>query len=274
MFEKMKIRYLLALLFLLYAAGRLGPLLFPGSEEGIALITQLLAFLVVPLVFFGYYFRKQQLSVSDVATRKGFRRWIFPILGLALLLVVLSFGTMWLKLFLLFPIAPSLVESYFQDNAAVDGSLFFTLNLLLVIFIFPIVDEFIFRGAILKRLIAKTSKWTGILIASLLYSLLFADFFGAFVFSVAASLLYLKTNNLLIPIALNFAYTWIFSAGMLFAPPDWPAWLMLMETSDIYSKALPNALVLLASLLLTAWAIKRLLKAKRTEVEEEAVASV
>ena len=70
----------------------------------------------------------------------------------------------------------------------------------------PIVEELVFRGVLFNRLKIRT----GIIPAMLISSFLFAighDFGGmvsAFLFGVCMCILYLKTDNILIPMAVHF----------------------------------------------------------------------
>ena len=74
------------------------------------------------------------------------------------------------------------------------------------IFLAPVIEELIFRGVLFNRMKIRI----GIVPAMLLSSLLFAvghDFGGimsAFLFGLCMCILYLKTDNILIPMAVHF----------------------------------------------------------------------
>jgi len=67
----------------------------------------------------------------------------------------------------------------------------------------PVLEEFIFRGALLKNMLNKYSKSTSIIFSSAIFSLIHfqPEVFGAiFLISVLISNLFLKTNSLIAPI--------------------------------------------------------------------------
>lgn len=69
----------------------------------------------------------------------------------------------------------------------------------------PIVEEIMFRGIILNRLSKRWGFNVGIIISSLLFGIQHLEMaiIGAFLWGIVMSLLYLKTNNIMIPITLH-----------------------------------------------------------------------
>jgi membrane protease YdiL (CAAX protease family) len=73
--------------------------------------------------------------------------------------------------------------------------------LLLVVVLAPVVEEFAFRGMLMKRWAATRGLWTGILGSAAVFALLHPPtWIGAFVFGVVAGILYLWSGSLLAPI--------------------------------------------------------------------------
>lgn len=70
----------------------------------------------------------------------------------------------------------------------------------------PIVEELIFRGVLLNRLKLVTPTIFAILISSLLFGSLhsFGSIFSAFIFAICMAILYLKTENICVPILAHF----------------------------------------------------------------------
>ena len=98
-------------------------------------------------------------------------------------------------------------------------------SLIGTILISPIAEEIIFRGIILNRLKLVISAPIAILISSLCFGILhsYGSIISAFVFGLCMCILYIKTNNILIPILAhimnNFfaeALYYLDSGGILF----------------------------------------------------------
>ena len=69
----------------------------------------------------------------------------------------------------------------------------------------PIVEEIMFRGIILNRLSKRWGYNVGIIVSSLLFAIQHLEMaiIGAFLWGIIMSLLYLKTNNIMIPITVH-----------------------------------------------------------------------
>jgi membrane protease YdiL (CAAX protease family) len=79
--------------------------------------------------------------------------------------------------------------------------------ILFVVVIGPVIEEFVFRGLLMRRWIARRGMWRGIIGSSLIFALLHPPFWiGAFVVGVFLSLLYLVTRSLYVPIAFHALY--------------------------------------------------------------------
>ena len=72
-------------------------------------------------------------------------------------------------------------------------------QVIMVVFIAPIIGEFVFRGFLLQRFAAKWGTSIAIIVVAILFALLHVDFLGAIVFSVVLSIVYIRTNSLLMP---------------------------------------------------------------------------
>ena len=93
----------------------------------------------------------------------------------------------------------------------------------------PIVEEMTFRGLRFGTLAERWGKTAGMVVSSGLFAVLHLDPIGAFVFGMAACVLYVRTRTLLVPIAvhaLNNLLVGLLSLGGLGdaqAPTDWAA---------------------------------------------------
>lgn len=100
---------------------------------------------------------------------------------------------------------PNWVPIFDLDSVDVDSSTLLFDALTAIIFA-PVVEELVFRGVLFNRLKIRT----GIVPAMLISSFLFAighDFGGitsAFLFGICMCILYLKTDNILVPMSVHF----------------------------------------------------------------------
>ena len=116
------------------------------------------------------------------------------ILGVVLLNVFFSYGMLYL--------------ADFGANLLSVKSLGFVgaSSLLSVIIISPIFEELLFRGVFLNKLNLIVPTLFAVLISSLIFASLhpFGSIFSAFIFGICVSILYLKTENILVAIFTHF----------------------------------------------------------------------
>lgn len=77
---------------------------------------------------------------------------------------------------------------------------------ILIVVIGPIVEELIFRGALLYRFKEKYSLNKAIILSSLIFGLFHMDVVGATVFGIFMALIYIKTKNILVPMLIHMVY--------------------------------------------------------------------
>lgn len=261
MFEEMKSRHLIGFILLALIVACIGLAVFLASDASFYIAIQLIIYVIVPALFFGFHFRKQKMSVKDVVIMKGVHRRLPFLLGLVALSIAFSLSVFWLQLFVLMPLAPGLADFFLEPMPMPETPLYLVFTLIMAAIIGPIAEEFIFRGVLLNRMMAKTSMWGGILISSVLFGILHADIIGAAIFGVVASLLYIKTNNLFVPILLHILNNSIVVIWMYVAP-SWPSW-GVVDSADIYTEVLPNSIVLVISSILMGWVVIRLARGLR-----------
>ncbi len=123
------------------------------------------------------------------------------ILLVVLLNIFFSYGMLYL--------AQSL-NGYFgflTDNLLVSNSIITLVgSFVSVIIISPIVEELIFRGIFLNKLKLAVPVTFAILISSLLFGALhsYGSIISAFTFAVCMAILYLKTDNIFVPVFAHF----------------------------------------------------------------------
>lgn len=261
MFEEMKIRHLLsltAIISVIFIILCFFLLLFSGvNQEFFMAAGNLVLYVIIPIIFFRYHFRKHNVSVRQVVYTKGVRRWIPSISGIVIVSIAFSLSAFWFFLYTLNSFFPPLVDFLLEATLMPENKGFLAIEIITIVILAPIVEEFIFRGVILHRLIRKTSVWGGILISSLVFGFLHADFIGAFLFGIITSLLFLRTGNLMIPILMHMINNTI-AVVLMYVAPTWPDWLSILEKSDITAKAFPNIIVLIISSIFTGYIVYRL----------------
>ncbi len=267
MFEEKRSRFVLgwmtgasivAIFFLLQVTGNL---------LIISVAMQLIFYVVLPVWFLSYHFKKRSVRLRQVVFFHGIARWLLPVLGLTVLVLAFSMSIYWLLLRGLMSIAPTAVEFALMPQSLPEAFWYLAATGFVLAIIAPIAEEFVFRGLILNRLIAAFGFWNGIGISSLIFGIFHINFFGAFLFAVVASLLYLKTGNLLLPILLHIANNLV-AVYQSFITPSFPNWLMVTSMTDLYAKSVPNLVVLISSSALLLFVIIWLARGSANKAEE------
>ncbi|HIK07186.1 MAG TPA: CPBP family intramembrane metalloprotease [Trichormus sp. M33_DOE_039] len=133
-------------------------------------------------------------------------KW-FSTLALVVLMILFSISAYLVSFSLLSWVAPNLIEALLRQVAndpAPNSSapLFFNvLGAIAYVVVAPITEEFLFRGFILQRWAAKWSLPSALVVSSLLFGFLHANFLGLSVFGMVMGVLYIKTRSLIVPIA-------------------------------------------------------------------------
>lgn len=89
------------------------------------------------------------------------------------------------------------IASYDPKQSIFNRSIF----MLSIVVLGPIIEEILFRGILLSRWSAKWGMRKAVLISALAFSIMHFDKVGAFLFALCMSILYLRTQTLLVPIA-------------------------------------------------------------------------
>lgn len=147
------------------------------------------------IFYFIFKLRAEIFSVKEDML-EGFSPGILKtVLAVVILNIFFSYGMLYLSNSIL-----DFVPSVNLFNSFLTGSLIAT------IFISPISEELIFRGVFLNRLQLAVPVVFAVLISSLLFAALhsFGSIFSAFIFGVCIAILYLKTDNIFVPILAHF----------------------------------------------------------------------
>lgn len=147
------------------------------------------------IFYFIFKIRAEIFSVKDDMLEAFSPDILKTVLAVVILNIFFSYGMLYLSNSIL-----DFVPSVNLFNSFLTGSLIAT------IFISPISEELIFRGVFLNRLQLAVPVVFAVLISSLLFAALhsFGSIFSAFIFGVCIAILYLKTDNIFVPIFAHF----------------------------------------------------------------------
>lgn len=147
-------------------------------------------------------FRQDFLKVFTMQSLKD-------ILTVVILNIFISYGLLYLSNFIL-GVYPAL-NSFVRSSVLVNNSLFAFYGFIMVVFISPVSEELIFRGVLLNRLNLLLPMAFSIVISSILFAFLhgFGSIISAFIFAICMAILYLKTDNILVPIFAHFLNNFI-----------------------------------------------------------------
>ena len=148
------------------------------------------------IFYFVFKLRAEIFSLKDEYTGGFLAGYVLrQFLLVVILNIFFSYGMLYLSNSIL-----DFVPSVNLFNSFLTGSLIAT------IFISPISEELIFRGVFLNRLQLAVPVVFAVLISSLLFAALhsFGSIFSAFIFGVCIAILYLKTDNIFVPIFAHF----------------------------------------------------------------------
>lgn len=148
------------------------------------------------IIFYFVFKLKDVIPNAKEDISKAFSGDILKIILFVVILnIFLSYGMLYFSNFIL-----GVVESRNIFNSFLTGGLIAT------IIVSPISEELIFRGVFLNRLQLIIPTTFAVLISSLLFASLhsFGSIFAAFIFGVCVAILYLKTENIFVPILAHF----------------------------------------------------------------------
>ncbi|WP_052131463.1 CPBP family intramembrane glutamic endopeptidase [Planococcus sp. CAU13] len=218
-----------------------------GSALLFNIVMLTIFYTVLPFWICSYYFNRHGIQLRRIFFFSGIAPWILPIIGITMLVLIFSISIYWLMLRGFASLSPALIEIALTPQPLPD-ELWYLLSLSFIIAILaPIAEEFVFRGVILHRLMAALGLWKGIGLTSLIFSVIHVNIFGAFLFAVLASLLYVKTGTLLAPILLHI-FNNSLAVYQYFVDPTFPEWLTVTTVNDLYTKTAPNLAALFVTL--------------------------
>ncbi len=147
------------------------------------------------IIYFMFKLRNEFFTIKSDIIEIFSNDMLKSILAIVVLNIFFSYGMLYLSNSIL-----DVSQSINLTNSFLTG------GLLATIIISPISEELIFRGVFLNRLRLIVPTLFAVLISSLLFAALhsFGSIFSAFIFAVCIAILYLKTDNIFVPILAHF----------------------------------------------------------------------
>lgn len=201
-FQTMRVRYFLIAFALLTLVARVSNELIENTfHMQNSTFINILIFYILPITWIFFAYRKHRVSFS-LFINKNETFNLVQVLYIALMLAVFSYGYLILYMYSFAWITPEFIMNALREPV-IDSTGGYVYQIIMVVFIAPIIGEFVFRGFLLQRFAAKWGTSIAIIVVAMLFALLHVDFLGAVVFSVVLSIVYIRTNSLLMPIAIH-----------------------------------------------------------------------
>lgn len=133
----------------------------------------------------------------------------------------LNIGTHKIIIDIIYLISPSFANDFINDSLLTINSVTdYWMCFVILVVLSPIIDELIFRHVLFKRLSKKFNVYVGLIVSSLIFSAfnICPEMIGALVLGVINCILYVKYENILIPMLLYFINSFLY---MLESIPFW-----------------------------------------------------
>ncbi|PEP21290.1 CPBP family intramembrane metalloprotease [Bacillus wiedmannii] len=201
-FQTMRVRYFLIVFALLTLVARVSNELIENTfHMQNSTFINVLIFYILPIMWIFFEYKKHRVSFSLFINKNGTFNLV-QVLYITIMLCVFSYGYLILYMYSFAWITPEFIMNALREPV-IDSKGGYVYQIIMVVFIAPIIGEFVFRGFLLQRFAAKWGTSIAIIVVAMLFALLHVDFLGAVVFSVVLSIVYIRTNSLLMPIAIH-----------------------------------------------------------------------
>ncbi|EDZ56633.1 MULTISPECIES: CPBP family intramembrane glutamic endopeptidase [Bacillus] len=201
-FQKMRARYFLIVFALLTVVARASNELIENTfHMQNSTFINILIFYILPITWIYFEYKKHRVAFSVFINRNETFNLV-QVLYITIMLCVFSYGYLILYMYSFAWITPTFIMNALREPI-MDSTGGYVYQVIMVVFIAPIIGEFVFRGFLLQRFAAKWGTSIAIIVVAILFALLHVDFLGAVVFSIVLSIVYIRTNSLLMPIAIH-----------------------------------------------------------------------
>lgn len=215
--------------------------------------------------------RDAGLRPADVFGRPPGEVTVWPTV-IMMVPVMFAFAAMslWATAYAASWIAPDFAQQYVLDQGgddelrqlAQDGS---PLLIMFIVVIGPVIEEFVFRGIVMRRWMARSTLWRGVIGSSIIFALLHPPFVvGALVVGIFLSMLYLVTRSLYAPIAFHAMYNGLVTWATLGATQ-----LPEAQTETSLAEFRSEWMAYTALLLVSGWIVFRMIRRMSSRIGKE-----
>lgn len=167
------------------------------------------------LLFIMLIYRMKPSKEKIIILYKDFRSKlnIKEIIGIIIFFTCLNIGGTKITIDAIYLISPSLVNQLASDcPLIIDSKIDFWTSFAILVILSPIVDELTFRNVIFKRLSEKFNIYIGLIVSSILFSVLniCPEMIGALALGIINCILYVKYRNILMPMFIYFINAFIY----------------------------------------------------------------
>ncbi|MBK5431283.1 CPBP family intramembrane glutamic endopeptidase [Bacillus sp. TH25] len=243
-FQTMRARYFLIVFALLILIARSSNELLESTFhiQNSSFINMLI-FYILPIIWIFYGYRKHRVSFSLFINRNETFNLV-QVLYIAIMLCMFSYGYLILYMYSFAWITPDFIMNALHEPI-IDSTGGYVFQFIRVVFIAPIVGEFVFRGFLLQRFAAKWGTSIAMIAVALLFAILHVDFLGAAVFSIVLSIVYIRTKSLLMPIAIHMLNnTFVLCASFLVSREK----IMSFADFSNYTTFIPGLIIFITGL--------------------------
>lgn len=182
--------------------------------------------------------------------------WL-PAIGLLITTMTFSLGSLSVTFYGLSRVAPELLETLMTAGAPdLDSMISLVWWVIGGVAVAPVLEEVLFRGVFVSRWGVKWGLGVGIVVSSAIFGILHVDVAGGMALGLVASLLYLQSRTLLVPIAFHTANNLIATVPMFMPASDEP-WTFAAELEEIEAMALPGLAMVVVTLPVLIWYVRR-----------------
>lgn len=222
-------------------------------------------FIVAAVLAFSFYWHK--INIREMLQRPNSDDYI-PSLKFSVFIIIFSIAAAYTLFYPLSYIWPEFVNYWFIDSPPIIYSNYNkefpllpnVLSFISLVILAPIIEEIAFRGVLLHRWSQRWGMTSAILISSLLFGVAHPDVIGAFAFGVAMSIIYLKTQTLIVPIICH-AFTNIIA---ILSEAGYIAWLGISHKYTIEDFRSEWPIAILTTVIVIAWGYAYLYHSKKS----------
>lgn len=209
-FKEMKIRHIVVmfLLVLLFSiAGAIIIALKKGemSDTDTNILSLIIEILLVFMMAFKLKISKENVKRLYLDFRENLN--MKEIIVIIMFITCLELGSNNILIDLAYLISPSFANWFVNDSAMVIHTMTdYLIVFVMVVFLAPFTEEIIFRNTIFKRISKKFNVYIGVIVSSIIFSSINfgSQMVGIFLLGVVNCILYVKYENILMPMLIYF----------------------------------------------------------------------